>query len=211
MPNRSGGVCRVAALGVLGVIGVLSLAPSLQAQNNQTLLGDRPNLRWGAFGGPVFKLSQVAGDGVLFSGARGGVILNRRWSFGVGAYSMVDWTVDRSFTLQAGDITSRELSYGGFEAEFVSRPGRLLHLTVSTLVGAGETSYLLAQELSALRPATHVFVVEPALNAELNLTRWFRTSVGVGYRFVGGSTLPLASNRSLSAGTATVTFKFGRF
>ncbi len=56
-----------------------------------------------------------------------------------------------------------------------------------------------------------VFVLEPAVNAELNVTTWFRLNAGVSYRFVTGVTQVGLDNGDFSGPTATLTFKFGTF
>jgi len=56
-----------------------------------------------------------------------------------------------------------------------------------------------------------VFVLEPAVCAELNITNWFRLNAGVSYRLVAGIEQVGLSDSDFSGLNATLTFKFGRF
>jgi hypothetical protein len=62
---------------------------------------------------------------------------------------------------------------------------------------AGETDFL--------------FVLEPAVNAELNVTSWFHLNAGASYRLVSGVSQEKLENSDFSGMTATLTFKFGKF
>ena len=200
---------------VIGALGVMLLAPSLHAQRDETLVGNRRNTHFGGFGGPVVKVSRVADQDAVFSGGRGGVIINRRLVLGGGGYSLTSENVRTGFTFDNNETAALGLDYGGFEIEFISRPSRLVHLTLYTLLGGGQASYESVLDnggaVSTRRLASDVFVVEPALNVELNVTNWFRTSLGFGYRFVNGSDLPFATDGALGGGAGTLTFKFGSF
>ena len=59
-------------------------------------------------------------------------------------------------------------------------------------------------------------LIEPAAELELNVTRFFRFSVGVSYRFptsfdTGRSDLPISNIESIKGASYTATFKFGKF
>jgi hypothetical protein len=56
-----------------------------------------------------------------------------------------------------------------------------------------------------------VVVFEPAVNAELNVTSWFRLNAGVSYRVATGVNQEGLRNRDFSGLAAAVTFKFGGF
>ena len=55
------------------------------------------------------------------------------------------------------------------------------------------------------------FVFEPDLNLELNVTKFFRIGLGVGYRVVAGDDFKGYNYLDLSGVTGTLTFKFGKF
>lgn len=58
---------------------------------------------------------------------------------------------------------------------------------------------------------TAFFVVEPGLEVEINVTRFFKIGVGASYRFVRESDLTLVSNDDLSGFSGGFSLKFGKF
>jgi hypothetical protein len=56
-----------------------------------------------------------------------------------------------------------------------------------------------------------VFVIEPSLLAELNVTNFLRLAVGGGYRFATGVELSGLTNADLSGVSVSVNLKFGSF
>ena len=55
------------------------------------------------------------------------------------------------------------------------------------------------------------FVVEPTVNAELNLMSFMRLDIGAGYRVVSGVSEWGYSNSDVSGASASATLKFGKF
>ena len=152
----------------------------------------------GGFGAPVVIFSQVADKFALFVGGRGGWIINHTFVLGAGGYGMA--------TDIGTDITGRVLDfgYGGLELEYINSSNKLIHFTVYLLVGGGGLSGSSVAEES-------VFVLQPAANGELNITRYFRFNFGVGYRWVAGVDSPGWSDSDFSAFYGQVAFKFGSF
>ncbi len=199
----------------VGALVMLCGAADLSAQRNETLAGSRRHTDYGGFGGPVVKLTRVAGEDVAMNGGRGGLIINRKLVIGGGGYSLSRENIRTGFEFDNGDVPTLEFGYGGLELEYITRPSRLVHATFYTLIGGGRVSYKSEQSQGGAvlrqRLDSDVFVLEPALNVELNITSWFRIGLGGGYRFVDGSDLPRLNDASLSGGVGTLTFKFGSF
>jgi hypothetical protein len=61
------------------------------------------------------------------------------------------------------------------------------------------------------KQADGFYVVEPGVNAELNVASYFRINLGGSYRFVTGAELQDIGNDDLSGPAATLTLKFGGF
>jgi hypothetical protein len=205
---------KSSCVGALGVL-VLGLAAPLEAQRDETLLGRRGNTQVGGFGGPVVKFSRVAGADAVFSGGRGGAIFNRRFVLGGGGYGMVNENIRTGFRFEDGSRPILQLGYGGLEFEVITRPSRVAHATFSLLLGGGSAMYRSRSEsgstVSTRTLESTMFVAEPGAHLELNVTRWFRTGAGFGYRYVSGSDLPGVTDARLSGGVGTLTFKFGAF
>jgi len=198
------------------VLTILAALPTpTQAQRDETLLGRRGASAVGGFGGPVVKISRLAGADAVFSGGRGGVILNRWLAIGGGGYAVTSETIRTDFRFEDGSRPALQLAYGGIEFEYITRTQDLVHATVSVLLGGGAASYrstvTAGGTVATQVLESDVFVAEPAANLEVNVTGWFRTGIGVGYRYVNGSDLPGTTDGALSGAVGTIMFKFGRF
>ncbi len=180
------------------------------AQDPETLLQDG-ELDHGGFGGPVIKAGQVNGATGMFVGGRGGWIVGHRFILGGGGYGLVN-SIDALVPNAAGD---RRLTfgYGGLEIEYINRWDRLMHWSAMVLIGAGGVGYRRSDAMGGgdVGNADDVFVVEPAVQANLNVTKFFRISAGVSYRYVTGVTTPATTNEKLSGANGVLTFRFGKF
>jgi hypothetical protein len=112
------------------------------------------------------------------------------------------------------------LAYGGLEFEYVRDPHKLVHYTVSTLIGAGAIDYKDfdcaacddAGDNSDTDLDTDVFfVVEPSVNVMLNITPMFRIGLGVSYRYVQDVELKGVEDEDLKGFSGTLIAKIGRF
>jgi hypothetical protein len=56
-----------------------------------------------------------------------------------------------------------------------------------------------------------VFVMEPTVGVEMNITTFFRLGFGASYRYVSGVNIYGLTNKELSDVTGTITLKFGTF
>ncbi len=187
------------------------VAMPLAAQDVETLLSGE--VEHGGFGGPVLKGSNVNGSPALFVGGRGGWIINHTLILGGGGYGLVN-NID---ALVPGAFGARRLQfgYGGFEIEYIRQWDHLLHWSAMVLIGGGAVGYrMLDEETLGFEPPNRmdeIFVVEPAIQVNLNMTEFLRISAGVSYRYVSGVTTPATSNEKLSGGGGVLTFRFGKF
>ena len=154
----------------------------------------------GGFGAPVVKFSEVANEFAVFAGGRGGWIINHTFVIGGGGYGLAN-DIRFSDLVTGRDI---DFGYGGLELEYINSSDQLLHFTIYLLIGGGGLSGTVVQEES-------VFVLEPALNGEVNVTKFFRLNAGVGYRWVAGVDNPGYKDSDFSAVYGQVTAKFGAF
>jgi hypothetical protein len=177
------------------VLPLIFAGSSVAAAQERTLVGG--GLESGGFGAPVVKFSDIGGEFAVFAGARGGWIINHTLVLGLGGYGLAS---------SIGDYPGErevEFGYGGLELEYINSSDDIVHFTILTLIGAGGVTALFDE-------GEAVFVLEPAANLEVNVTKWFRLGAGGGYRFVSGADLVL-SDDDLSAFFGVLTFKFGGF
>jgi len=196
---------------LLVLIAICAVASPLAAQEPETLV--RGRVTSGGFGGPAVRVTQLIGQTGIMMGGRGGWIINHSFILGGGGYGLVA-NVDARVPSVYGD---RRLAfgYGGVEMEYVHDWDRLIHVSVMLLIGGGGVGYQASVDdprgSNYDHPMDEVFVLEPAVEAHLNVTEFFRLSAGVAYRYVNGVTTPTTSNASLSGGSAVMTFRFGEF
>lgn len=188
---------------------LLFLSPALFGQEKTLISGRIEN---GGFGGPTVKLTQFNGDFAVMAGGRGAWIINHVISIGGGGYGVAnDVPVGTS-----GPDTSQYLNmgYGGFELGFILSSRELIHLEINTLIGAGGVSYrssVLDSEIKVDTNGDSFFILEPSVNAELNVTTYFRITAGLSYRFTSGARYGIIDDAYLQGFSGVITFKFGSF
>jgi hypothetical protein len=164
----------------------------------------------GGFGGPVIKVTNINGENTVLVGGRGGWIVNHSFVLGGGGYGLV---TDVKAKITDSIHQYIELGYGGLELEYVTSSNDLLHLSMGLLVGGGGIGYKYEDNngLSSSHNKNSFFVLEPSVNANLNVTHFFRIAAGVSYRYVSGLKSAVSTNADLSGPSANLTLKFGKF
>ncbi len=156
----------------------------------------------GGFGALVFRFSGVNDQFAMFTGARGGWIINHQFIIGLGGYGLSSQIcVDEDGRCRTREI---DFGYGGLELEYIGSWDRVIHYSLQLLVGGGGvTRFNFSSD--------PVFVLEPVANMEVNITKWFRINAGGGYRFVSGAGSGPVGNSELSAPFGNLELKFGSF
>lgn len=155
----------------------------------------------GGYGGPIVQFSQIDGNGVIFSGGRGGWIINHTYSVGGAGYGLVNEVKVKD----EGKDRTISLGYGGLLIQYIGNSDKLIHYNVGVLVGAGGINYVEVDNADSFA------VVQPELEMVLNVSEFFRLSAGAGYRFAFGSGEKIYDNKALSGLNAMVGFNFGKF
>ncbi len=192
---------------------ILSVTPYLsQAQTTQTLFNG--NVSHGGFGGPVVKIDDIAGSTGVWVGGRGGWILimnqGHSISLGGGGYGLV---TDHRVPNPPIDDSSLYVmnGYGGFEIEYTNQSHKLIHFTATTLIGGGGLTLRDRNYEEVDDELDSYFVFEPALQAEINITHFFRIAAGAGYRFTNGIDRFGFSDSDFTGVNGILTLKFGSF
>jgi len=168
------------------------------------------------FGALVTKLTSVRSQSAVMIGARGGWIIDHSLVLGGGAYA-----VETDVNAPAGVLPLEgplDIEFGciGFEVEYLHHPEDFAHLSLYSFIGAGITNYVkdagpAYKSTEQVGETGFMFVWEPAVNAELNVTNWAHVGLGISYRFVTGVKHEGLNNSDFNGMTATLTFKFGKF
>jgi hypothetical protein len=196
------------AAAVLCVVATLAAGDALKAQD-QTVFGN--GTRVTGFGGAMAKFGNVAGRGVVMAGATGAVVLNRQFAIGIGGYGADAMNVHPPVGALTPDA-HLSFGYGGAELEYIVSPSRVAHVTLKTFLGVGGASWNTGAGPRYQDDETDKFLVaEPSANVDVNLLRFARLQVGVGYRFANGVDLTGLRDRDLSGAVGTLGIKLGHF
>jgi hypothetical protein len=199
------------------VLLLILCALPLMAQE-ETLLGSGP-VEHGGYGALVVKFTSVNNQLGVLVGGRGGWIINHTFSIGIAGYGLVNEVSARV----PGPLGQPyvNLGYGGLDLEYIANSDDLVHCSVHALIGGGAVGFRSARwhdiswsyddedDWDGLHEP--FFVVEPGVNVDLNVTTWFRLSVGGAYRFVGGVGSDATTRNDITGPSAMLTFRFGAF
>ena len=202
------------------------LIPALNAQNEtdysndefKTLFGDR-NVSHGGYGAFTINYSQIDGKDAMVMGARGAWVIGHSFALGFAGNGFInDYSVNPD--LAGGRNVNLAGGYGGLLMEPIIFAKFPVHVSIPILVGAGGIAYT-----STFNPypydyedfdlfvedATGYSLVEPGIELEINVVRFFRLAIGGYYRFTSNISLYDTSPDVLNGWSAGVTLKFGKF
>ena len=193
------------------VIVLVALGSVLYAQE-ETLLG-KEVVSHGGFGAPVVKFTSIRDNFGVLVGGRGGWIINHSFVLGGGGYGLVN-EIDGTRILNGRNMLLT-FGYGGFEMEYIMHWEKIAHVSFYYLIGAGGVNQRRNWDdwnYDWDSPNTDVFfIVEPAVNLEVNMTSFFRIGLGASYRFISGINEDNLKNEDFAGPSAMLTFKFGKF
>ena len=188
--------------------------PKTENKKIQTLFGSKSH--FGFFIAPVVKGSTILDEAAVLPGIRLGWTINRVVSLGFEGYGLAP-------TMTKNDILTNQpvrplMGYGGFFIEPVIGSKKLIHITTPIMIGAGWVGYVHDWNQADNNSRTDdlvddqvIWVVEPGINAELNVASFFRVSLGVSYRFTQNVELMNTDQKAFEGLNYSLTLKFGRF
>lgn len=179
------------------------LASAAFAQQ-KTLAGRR--FSSGGFGGPAFKLTRVNGQATFMFGGGGAWLINHVFAIGGGGYGMMV-PVDPP---APNEDLNLGIAYGGTFLEYIHRWEEVVHLTFSLFLGGGGAT-IEDPETSENVEEDGFFVLEPGVNAELNILPQLRLTAGISYRYTAGVDMASLSSTDLNCFSFNLFLKFGRF
>jgi len=159
-------------------------------------------------------------------------------SIGFAGYGLIPHNkIDFDCPIHSGSTNSRLVGgYGGLYFEYIHSSNSIIHPTVNFFVGTGglsifHTNYSYKTSdpknngsfdpFSEEHPSSWIMVLEPGISADANITKFFRISLGVGYRIVPnldmsykdgeGVKRDLIATDAMNGLSLNLSFKFGRF
>lgn len=202
---------------VFMLFSVCTWSQSNQPGEMQTLFGGEHS--FGAFLGFQTKFTEINNQGAMMTGGEVNIIINRRLNLGFAGYGLVT-NVESNSIDELGRPYFIEMGYGGLNIEPVMFSKSLIHFTVPVLLGAGGIAesnlryqYFDYDEnfFDNLHRSDMFLFVEPGVNAELNVFKFFRVAGGVSYRWVSDVQIPTLSSATVNGWNANIALRFGWF
>lgn len=191
--------------------------------NNQVETIFSKNKSNGGYGAFTMGYSQIAGRDALVTGARGAFIFDHRFAIGLGGYGFVN-NLDYSSYIHDNPEVQYMLAggYGGLFIEPIIAGTKPVHVSFPVLLGMGGVALVDNNawgwdwDLDPYHPGYEYdhdifFVIEPAVELEFNLTRFFRAAAYASYRFTSKIELYETEEDVLNGFNFGMTFKFGKF
>jgi hypothetical protein len=176
----------IAAISFTGLSALRSNEPGNPEDDGVEYLFDKMgDVQVSGFGGFFTKFSAVEGAFAVFNGGGGAVLLNQTFFIG-GSGSGLSSKISRNDHPFDSEMYLG-LGYGGLWLGYIHDSHKLLHWGFSTKV-CGGAAYL-EDDFHVGENATGediIFVLEPQLEVELNVVKWFKINTGLGYRLVAG-------------------------
>lgn len=191
---------------VVLLLAVAVAAPAL-AQEPETLISG--GVSHGGFGGPAVRFTRLSDQLGVMVGGHGGWIIGHSFVIGGGGYGLAGNNVDMPYTGIPGGRPYLTFGYAGVELQYIIRPMKLVHYSVSALIGGGSARCRAGGMW--VTGTDDVFIAEPGASVILNLTRSIRLDLGVAYRFASGVDIPWMANEDLSGPSGILAVGFGHF
>lgn len=184
---------------ILSLLIVFGLTPALKSQEEGKMRyifsGDQ-EINISGMGGPAVGFTSVGEEFAVTAGGQGAVLFNHK--FFIGGYGEGLATIhERDYSIYSSYLDDNEKYYnmnmqfghGGFWFGYIHNPHQAVHLGLSSKFGFGAIS-LFEGHFHAGRDEDfaydNVFVVNPQIEVELNLLKWMKLNVGMGYQLVAG-------------------------
>lgn len=186
----------------------------------------------GGYGSVSIGYSQIGGKNALQLGGRAAWIANHHFALGLAGYGFFN-SIQKDYD-SYDDPSNYFLTggYGGIFFEPILMPNRPVHISIPVIFGVGGISAVQSKDWSSSYNNDKVnyydtdafIVIEPGIDIEFNIVRFFRIALGASYRFTNGVNLrykyldddfveqiTVIDKNALNSFTFNVGFKFGWF
>ena len=211
---------------IIGLAISLTLSIHSVAQKNQnefaTIFGkeDGNKIEHGGYASFGFGYSTINNQEALLAHFKAAWLIDHNFGIGVAGSSFIN-NLDKAIGTGDYYLTG---GYGGLYLEKIVFPKLPVHVSFPVLLGAGGIAVLpntfwydINYDVNyATNEYDVFFVVEPGVELEFNLVKFFRISMGASYRFTNGVVLNSPNEQLINMGamdglTYNINFKFGKF
>lgn len=203
---------------LFGIAFLVSNAQDLYENDEVRTLFSRSRSN-GVYGAFTVSYSNIGGNDALVTGGRGAFIFDHTLAIGLGGYGFVN----NLNSYYHSEIENPGLSlaggYGGLLIEPIVAGKSPVHLSFPILIGGGGISQIDLYNWNYWGPNfpgyeygyDAFFVVEPGVELELNITRFFRLAAAISYRHTSKILMQNVDTDALKGFNFGLTFKFGKF
>jgi hypothetical protein len=194
---------------IIGMI-IASAAFCQEKENEYRTIFGNDQMSVTGFGGFDMQFSSIGGSYAFGAGGSGGVLLNGQVFFG--GFGM-GCTVDKTFEINNLTTNHASIGYGGLMFGYIFKGEKAIHPAVFLQTGWGGVDLFDdSQSGNSYNTNDNIFVINPSVEMELNITRFFRLAVGANYQFVTGiNEYADLNNTDFSGPGAKIAFRFGWF
>jgi hypothetical protein len=197
---------------LLVIIGItIASAAFCQEEGDEyrTIFGNK-NISVSGFGAFDMQFSYMGGGFAFGAGGSGGVLLGGQvffGGFGLGC------NIDKTVEMNNLTIDHVGIGYGGLMFGYIINHKNAIHPAVFLQTGwGGVNSYDNHNSMYDNYPYDNVFVLNPSVEMEMNITRFFRMAVGANYQITTGvNEYTTLNNSDFSGPGGKISFRFGWF
>lgn len=171
------------------ITGMMQLYAQQEEETTQSILSDKTVLS--GFGSPFVEFSSVNNQFAVCVGGGGALMIDH--TFFIGGY--FEGITTNHYMPDLKELVNIEeprisFEHGGIWMGYVYKPKKAIHGGLSMKLGWGEID--LEGDGYNYNPdldydfRDRIFTVQPQVEVEFNLTKWFKINVGAGYRIVTG-------------------------
>jgi len=193
-----------------GFILLIAITSWSQEREYKTIV-DFNNARISGMGGLMMQFTAVDGDFAHMLGGGGAILVGDFFfgAYGLGLTNSIYVNRPNESMYQPGDRLS--VGHGGFMLGYSLFGDKPIHVTFSSLLGWGTVGIRSDYYPEVLYP-DGIFVICPTIEAELNMTKFFRLGLGATYNiFTFVNDLPGYTAADFSAPGGFLSFRFGWF
>lgn len=179
-----------------------------------TLFGDH-NVSHGGYGAITIGYSQIDNMDAIIMGGRGAWIIGHWFAIGFGGLGFIN---DMHYNAVLGQNVNLTGGYGGLVMEPIILPKIPVHISTPVLFGVGGIAYMSSygsldwdQPNYLTEDATSFVIIEPGVEVEFNIVKFFRLALGASYRYTSEIDLYDTYPDVLNGLSYNISLKFGKF
>jgi len=179
-----------------------------------TLFGDH-HVSHGGYGAITIGYSQIDNMDAIIMGGRGAWIIGHWFAIGFGGLGFIN---DMHYNDELKQNVNLTGGYGGMILEPIILPKIPVHISTPVLFGVGGIAYMSSygsldwdQPNYLTEDATSFVIVEPGVEVEFNIVKFFRLALGASYRYTSDITMYDTYPDVLNGLSYNISLKFGKF